>query len=135
MTASTTPVFTKTPKIGIAVLGTFDASMTAPAGAQVSTVFTAGADGSKIEEIVVEANATLAAGLVNLWLHDGSTLRLFDQVQLATTPAMSTTARGFRLPNQYANLVLPAGWSLRASHTTTGNDTSKLTVLAFGGDF
>jgi hypothetical protein len=131
----TTINYAGTPKVGSATLGSFDASFTSPSN--VSTIVTAGSSGSKVEEIVVQALATLAAGLVNLWvvLDSGPTYRLLDQVTLTTTPTASTTVAAARFIRQYNNLWLPNGYSLRASHTTTGNDTNKIAVLAFYADY
>ena len=129
---SSTPSFASTVNNGSKVLGGFDASFTAPS--TTTTIITAGTSGAKIEEIAIQGLATLAAGIVNLWLHDGSTYFLFDQFALTTSPTASTTVAAFRVVRQYSNLILKSGWTLRASHTTTGNDTSKIAVHAFGGD-
>ena len=129
---ATSPVYAATPKIGSATLGGFDASFTSPSSA--STIVTGGSSGSKIEEVVIQGLATLAAGIVNLWTHDGSTYRLFDQVLLTTSPTASTTVAAFRAIRQYSNLWIPNGSTFRASHTTTGNDTSKIAVTAFYAD-
>jgi hypothetical protein len=71
---------------------------------------------------------------LNLWLHDGTNYRLFDQV-LLTAVTSSTTAVAFRAVRQYSNLWLPSSsWTLRISHTVTGNDTNKLMVVAYYND-
>lgn len=128
---SSTPAFASTPNVGSASLGGFDTSLTAPS--TVSTILTAGSSGAKIDEIVVQGTGTTVAGVVNIFVHDGSSYSLVDQF-LITAVTSSTTAVAFRNTRQYANLILENGWTLRASHTTTGNDTNKLRVTAFGAD-
>lgn len=131
----TTINYASTPKVGSATLAGFDASFTAPS--TTSTIVTAGTSGSKIEEVVVQGLATLVAAVLNLWVHDGTNYSLIDQFLLTVSPTASTTAVAYRAVRQYSNLWLPAPtptWTLRASHTVTGNDTSKLRVTAFYAD-
>lgn len=79
--------------------------------------------------------ATLTTGIVNVFIYTGSVYVLYDQFVLSTSPTASTTVAAFQARKTYGNLILKTGWSLRVSHTTTGNDTSKLAVTAVGADF
>jgi hypothetical protein len=115
------------------VLGAFDASFTAPTN--VTTLITAPAAGTQVYEVTVQGLATLAAGIVNLFIYTGSVYVLYDQFTLAASPAGSTTVAAWQARRSYANLILKNGYSLRASHTTTGNDTTKIAVTAVGADF
>src|ERR1044072_45737 len=109
----TAPAFASTPNIGAALLGSAETDLQAPA--QSSVILTAGASGTKIEEIVVEASKsgslvdTTVAGLVYLFLYDGSTYHLFDIITV-TAITGSATVPGFRQSNRYANLWLKSGW-------------------------
>ena len=130
---ATAPAFASTPRAASALLGAVETDLQAPA--QSSTVFTAGASGSKVEEIVVQASksgsliATTVAGLVYIFLHDGSTYHLFDTMTVTAVTA-SATVPGLRLSNRYANLFLPSGWSVRMSQShTTNASILKATVL------
>lgn len=128
---ASSPAFASTPSLGSASLGGFDTSLTAPS--TVSTIVTGGSSGTKINEIVIQGTGTTVAGVVNIFVYDGS-YSLIDQV-LVSAVTSSTTAVAFRAVRQYANLVLPSSsWTLRATHTVTGNDTNKLRVSAFGGN-
>jgi hypothetical protein len=130
---ATSPVYASTPKVGSAAAPGFDTSLTAPS--TTATILTGGSSGSKVEEIIVQGTGTTAAGVLNIWLHDGSNYSLIDQV-LLTAVTSSTTAVAFRQVRQYSNLWLPSNsWTLRISHTTTGNDTNKLRVTALYNDF
>lgn len=80
----------------------------------IVTVFTAGASGSRIEDIVLTATVTTTAGAVRLFLHDGTTARLWKEVAVsANTVSATNNAWTSSLTNQA--LVLQTGWSLRAS--------------------
>jgi hypothetical protein len=130
---ATAPAFASTPRAASALLGAVETDLQAPA--QSVTVFTAGASGSKVEEIVVQASksgtliASTVAGLVYIFLHDGTTYHLFDTITVSAVTA-SATVPGFRGSNRYANLFLPTGWSIRISqsHATNAN-ILKATVL------
>jgi len=125
------PSFAATARASSALPTTADTSLTAPTN-QV-TVLTPGAAGSKVEEIVCQGVGTSVAGVVNIFIYDGSTYHLFDQF-LITAVTPSTTAVAFRLARKYDNLFIPAGYTLRASQSIAGN-ASIIKVTALGGDF
>lgn len=128
---ATDPNFGGTVNNGAQLLGGAETSTTVPT--TTSTIVAAGASGSKVEEVVVEGTGTTVAGLVYLFLHDGTTYHLFDTVTVTAFTA-STTAPPFRARNVYTNLWVMTGWSLRASQSIAGN-ASILKVHAFAGDF
>lgn len=128
---SASPAFASTPAVGSIALSGFDTSLTAPSTAV--TVVSGGSSGTKVEEIILQGTGTTVAGLCNIFLHDGSTYHLIDQVTV-TAVTSTTTAVAFRAVRNYANLLVKNGWTLRASHTVTGNDTNKLKITAVGGD-
>lgn len=133
---ATDPQFAATPALGCALLGSAETDLQSPA--QTSTVLTAGSNGTKVEELVIEASksaslvATTVAGLVYVFLHDGTNYRLFDTIAITAITA-STTVAPFRLSRTYSNLVLKSGWSLRCSQSISGN-ASILVASAMGGD-
>lgn len=130
------PAFASTVLLGAARLGAVETSTSVPTTSSV--IVTAGASGSKIEEIVAEASTTTltpttVAGLVYLYLYDGATYWMFDTLTVTAVTASATTAP-FRASNRYANLWLATGWSLRASQSVAAN-ANLLVVSAFGGSF
>jgi hypothetical protein len=127
---SANPAFASAVNVGAKKLTTFDTSLTGPTTYQ--TVFTGGSSGSRVEEITVQGAGTTVAAVVNLFLYDGSTWYLFDQFSVEAVTS-STTATAFRKARQYQNLMVPTGWTLRASHTVTGND-NLLFVTVQGAD-
>jgi hypothetical protein len=132
---STSAQYASTPKIGSALLTTADTSLTAPT--TVGTVFTAGASGSRIDYIDVQGVATTVAGLVNLFIFDGTNYFLYTQVPIQAITS-STTAAAFisvLSSNGNANILpinLPTGYSLRA---TTSVAQTGIRVTALGGDY
>lgn len=136
--------FASTVNNGSQLLGTAETNLQVPT--TTSTVITAGANGTKIEEIVIDATttglgATTVAGLVYVFLYDGSTYHLYDTVTVRAITGSATAAPYRSLPSDFAsgvsrpvNLFLKSGWSLRASQSIAGN-ASVLKISAFGGDF
>jgi hypothetical protein len=132
---STSAQYASTPKIGSALLTTADTSLTAPT--TVGTVFTAGASGSRIDYIDIQGVATSVAGLINLFIFDGTNYFLYTQVPVIAITS-STTAVAFSATlstNSNSNLLpinLPTGYSLRA---TTSTAQTGVRVTALGGDY
>jgi hypothetical protein len=132
---ATTAQYAAVPKIGSALLTTADTSLTAPS--TVGTVFTAGASGSRIDYIEIQGVATTIAGIVNLFIFDGTNYFLYIQVPIIAITS-STTALAFTATissNGNSNLLpinLPTGYSLRA---TTSVAQTGIRVTAQGGDY
>lgn len=94
-------------------------------------VFTAGALGSRIDDITITAIAATTAGMIRLFLHDGTNARLWREVTVSlVTP--SATVETFRANLSGLALVLQTGWSLRA--TTHNTETFNICVTR-AGDF
>lgn len=132
---STSAQYASTPKFGSAVLTTADTSLTAPT--TVGTIVSAGASGTRIDYIEVMGVATTVAGLINLFVYDGTNYILWQQipVQAITTATTTPSYTAAISSNGNANvmpLTLPTGYSLRA--TTTVAQTG-VRVTAYGGDF
>lgn len=132
------PNYSSTPKIGIAQIATANAARDGTG--TMGTVFTAGANGSRIDTIEVQATAATTAGMVRLFIHDGTAARLFAEVPVSIqTPSSTATAWSATYSSQAGNLagatvmpiILPTGYSLRAAT----NNAEAFNVLAFGGDF
>lgn len=136
---ASSPAFAATANNGAAVLGTngVDATNRDGSGATTAapvTVFTAGASGSKIEEIVVKAEVNPADSTILLFLHDGSAFHIWDEWDIGDPAAGSATVASYREVRTYENLLLKSGWTLRAV-ITAAPTTGKVQVHAFGGDF
>lgn len=125
------PAYAATPRIMSGLVpATADTSLTAPAN--VTTLGSAGASGTKIVQVDIEPVGTVVSGVVNVFLHDGTNYRLLESVTI-TAATVSTTAPPVKTTYTYDNLVLPSGWSLRATVTVSGN-VSLVQVTAYGAD-
>jgi len=128
---ATDPQFVTTPNVGVNDVST--ANTARDGSGTIETIFTAGADGSRIEEIVIKATGDPADSIVTIFLHDGSNFYLFDEFDLGNPAAASTTVEGYRTSRTYTNLVLPTGWTLRAA-ITVALTSGVINVFALGGD-
>lgn len=135
---ATTPQFSTTPKIGMVRLTAASAARDTIVPAAGDLVFTAGANGARIDRVDVLPSAAeggaAAARVVRLWLYDGTTARLLAEVEMAAgTP--SATVKGVAQTVSFSNgLVLPTGWTLRATMSVAGASDA-VTVIAHGGDY
>lgn len=125
------PAFAATPKIGAATVST--ANTNRDGTGTIATVITAGSSGTQIREVVLKATGDPADSVVTLFLYDGSTYSLFDEVDLGDPAAASTTVTGYRTSVRYDNLFLPSGWSLRAA-ITVALTSGVINVIALGAD-
>jgi len=132
---STSAQYASTPVFGSATLTTADTSLTAPA--TVGTILTAGASGTRIDYIEIQGVATTVAGLINLFVFDGTNYILWQQLPVQAVTS-STTAPAFALAlssNGNSNimpLTLPTGHSLRAAASVA---QTGVRVSAYGGNF
>lgn len=126
------PAFAATPNNGSGLVpATLDTSLTAPTN--VTTIWTAGSSGGKVNEIVCQGVATTVAGVVNIFRHDGSTYHLVDQF-LVPVVTSSTTALAYRANRTYDNWSWVASETLRVTVTVAGLQ-SGIKVTVFGGNF
>lgn len=132
---ATTAQYASTPVFGSANLTTADTSLTAPT--TVSTILTAGSSGTRIDYIEIQGVATTVAGLINLFVYDGTTYFLWQQIPVQAVTS-STTAPAFNAvisSNGNANimpLTIPTGYSLRATASVA---QTGVRVIAYGGNF
>lgn len=102
----------------------------------IVSVFTAGASGSRIEAITIQATATTTPGMIRLFVFDGTNTRLIGEVVVAgVTPSGIQPAFAVQLTTANLSnllpLILPTGHSLRAAT----NNAESFNVIATGGDF
>lgn len=134
-------VFFTVPNVNSALLGNAETNLQVPT--TTSTIITAGANGTKVEQIDIVGTttslaATTVAGLVYVFLFDGSTYHLYDTVAVSAVTGSSTAAPYRSVASNFAsgtnrppNLILKSGWSLRASQSVAGNASIlKITVVA-----
>lgn len=132
MPANTSPIFLLTPNVGRASVST--ANTGRDGTGTIATVFTAGANGSKITEITIKATSDPADSTVVFYIHDGTNYWVYDEWDIGNPGAGSTTVASYTESRSYANLILPTGYSLRAS-ITVALTAGVIHVIAFGGDY
>jgi hypothetical protein len=125
------PAFISTPRIGRLSLST--ANTATDGTGTINDLIVGASAGTRVLSINVQGTATTVAGLVNLFLWDGTQWDLFDQVTITATTG-SNTVKGYRLVTAYTDLVLPsATWKLGAT-ISVAPTTGTVRVSAWGGD-
>jgi len=160
MPVTATPIFSQTPNVGAlnAVLSTamtntkaFDG--TEAVGTPMALVYTAGANGSRVDQITCRfsstngatASGTSAATVVRFWMNNGSANTtagnniFLGEVALPATAvtALGTTALTvYALPVPTGGLNLPASYRIYAGTTVAAGGTNiAIAVQAVGGDY
>jgi len=160
MPVTATPIFSQTPNVGAlnAILSTamtntkaFDGTETV--GTPMALVYTAGANGSRVDQITCRfastngatASGTSSATVVRFWMNNGSANTtagnniFLGEVAL---PATAVTALGtsaltvYALPVPVGGLNLPATYRIYAGTTVAAGGTNiAIAVSAVGGDY
>ena len=95
------------------------------------TIFTGATNGSRVDDIYIVATGTTTAGVVRLFISDGSNIRLWQEILVtAITPSTTVAVWSYTLLNQA--LLLENGWSLQAS---TNNAETFNVLVTRAGDF
>jgi hypothetical protein len=133
MAVTATPIHVQTPKNKFANLVAATSDYTGATAANILTLLTAGANGSKIFEIVVTVPVTSVAGHVQIWVDDAGagTLRLFDTIPI-TAVTVSTTVAPIRVSRTYDNFILTALSVVKVGVSVINNPT---VVHALYGDY
>jgi hypothetical protein len=129
---ATTPNYASTPRSAVAQIS---AANTARDGTgTIVSVITGGTNGTRVEDITVQATATTTGGMVRLFLSldGGTTNRLIREIPVtAITPSATTAA--FRADLTDLGIVLPNNTAvLRAA---TNNAEAFNVIVSRAGDF
>ena len=129
---ATTPNFASTPKAAIALLS---AANTSRAGSgTIVDLLSAGASGQLVNRVDVTAIGTTTAGVIRLFLHNGTSYFMFEEILVtAITPSTSVAVwSGASAKITPAKpFLVPTGWKLAAS--THNSESFNATVN--GGDY
>lgn len=128
------PAYAASPRCGVAQISTANANRDGTG--TIATVFTAGASGSRIDAIDLKAVGTTTAGMIRLFIHDGTNASLLTEYPVqAITPAASVPSWEAQLNTntmtQVMPIILPNGYSLRAST----EKAEAFNLFCMGGDF
>jgi hypothetical protein len=160
MAVTATPVFTQTPNVGAlnAIVSTamtntkaFDGTETA--GTPLALVFTAGADGSRIDQVMCRlastngatASGTSAATVVRFWINNGSANTTAGNnifigevaIPATTVTALATSAlTTYPLTLPLNGLNIPATYRIYGGLTVAAGGTNiAIAISAFGGNY
>lgn len=124
------PIFIGTPKSPTVQIAT--ANTLRDGTGTLGTVYTAGTSGARIDRLNITAIGTTTAGMIRLFLSDGTNNRLVSELPVvAITP--SATQPAFTADIVFdQGLVLQAAYLLKAS--TNNAETFNVTVTN-GGDY
>lgn len=129
--ANITPLFPVTPVVAIAHLTASNTSLDGTGSNLVTLTPAPGTNGGRYEYFRVVAAGTTTAGMIRIFINDGSSKRLW--LEIPVTPATpSSTVSAFSaevIPTR--PLVLPSGYSLVAAT----ENAEVFNVFAMGGDF
>lgn len=126
---ASTPNLPSTPRLAYGALSA--ANTNRDGTGTIVDVLTGVAAGTRIDRVVIEATGTTTAGVVRLFLYDGSGYRLFyEQLVSAVTPSTSIAAARYEVG--FTDLVLPSSsWKLAAST----HNAETFAVFAHGADY
>lgn len=130
---ASTPTYAATPKSTVAQVTA--ANTNRDGTGTIATIYTAGASGSRIDRLNIKAAGTTTAGMLRLFLHDGTNARLLTEVAVfaltpsATVKTFEATLEAYSTPSLMP-LLLQTGYSLRAST----HNAETFNVVATGGD-
>lgn len=97
----------------------------------IGTVITGATNGTRVDDISIVATGTTTAGVIRLFISDGSNVRLWQEILVsAITPSTTVQVWSYTLLNQA--LLLKSGWSLQAA---TNNAETFNVIVTRAGDF
>lgn len=130
---SNNPTFTSVAKLGLASLAAANTGRDG-SGTLVALVAAAPTAGTKIERLVLKSTGQPANSNVLIFINDGTTSWLYDEINISGTPAAgSTTVAAWSVSRKYESLVLPSGYTLKCCVTVIPT-SGAINVEAFGGD-
>ena len=126
---NTQPIFSNTPRIGTAAFST--ANTNRDGTGTIADVLTGAAEGTRINRLWVQATGTTTAGMVRVYVYDGSAYRLVKEISVsALTP--SATVKAFTDEWVPDDLDLPSATYKLAVST---HNAEQFIAVALGGDY
>jgi hypothetical protein len=136
MAANTLPIFPLTPKIGISA-PILTANTAMDGTGTVTTLFTAGVNGSRVDYIKARCLGTAVQTVVRIFLNNGSSTAVstnntlfMERLLNAQTAVANSETSDYIIP---LNVSLPTGWTVTATIGTTVGSGWQFTVVA--GDY
>jgi hypothetical protein len=121
--------YAATPRLGI---GQVSAANTARDGSgTVVSIITGVAAGTRIDRIVVEATVTTTAGMVRIFIDDGTNVRLYAEIPIAAITVGASVA-AFRAVLETPDLNLPSTSHILKAST---HNAEAMNVFAHAADY
>lgn len=129
MAANTSPIFTLTPHFSQVSIST--ANTNRDGTGTLGSVSTGAVNGTRVEWLMIKATGTTTAGMIRLFIYDGTNTYIFDEVAVsAVTPSATVATFSFVFtPNK--PIILPSNYILKAST----HNAETFIVQSFAGDF
>ena len=136
MAANTSQIYPLTPNVGKARISAANTARDG-SGSNISTVYTAGANGDIIFRITctesdATASSTSVAQVIRIWIHDGSSYFLYQEMLMPSTAGTTTAKTGtisYTIPN---GLYLNAAYTIRAAATLGSTTTGQVDCVIEG---
>jgi hypothetical protein len=110
---ATTANFFSTPRTAFAQIST--ANTNRDGSGTIGTVISGASSGTRVDDLEIVATGANLAGVVRLYIHDGTNARLWREIIVpATTPSVTVPVFSVRLTDM-AVILQNASWSIRAS--------------------
>lgn len=137
MAANTTPIFPSTPHISWATSALTTANTAYDGTGIVTTLFTAGTNGSRLDYLKIRSRGTNVATVVRVFINNGSATStaannslFMERTILASTSSTVTETSDIYIP---MDVSLPPGYTVIALLGTTV--AAGYSVTAVGGDY
>ena len=109
MAAGTSPIFPNVPIIGIASLANATAvtsRLPITGTSNLVALTTTSTNGTRVDAITVKAQGNSTAGLLDVWIYNGTTSYLYDEIAYGTVTANTTTTSNVATTT-YSTLTMP----------------------------
>lgn len=139
MAVTATPIFTQVPNMGMARVA---AANTARDGSgSLVTLFTAGTNGSRVEDITftsAQASAAASSAMVGrVFVSDtgGTNYRLLREIAIVTITASNTVIGAVQTMTFVGGVILKSGQLLACTISVYAGAQDQMDVIARGGDY
>lgn len=125
---ASSPQFANIPVISSGQIGTANSSR--DGSGTTAVVVTGAGAGTRIDVLDVKATAATTAGMIRVYLYNGSTHYLLTEIPVTAVTPSATVATFETAVTWPEGLVIPSGWSLKVST----EKAEQFNLIARGGN-
>lgn len=131
---ATSPQFISVPRVGLAVVSVANANR--DGSGTIVSALTAGANGTRINEVVLQATGDPADSVVTMFIDPTGSAgwSIYHEFDIGNPAAGSTTVPAYRLVQAFSDLVIPADAKVGFA-VTVAPTTGVINCWVFAGDF